>query len=413
MRRTCTTAICIMACVLKIYAKANPITIITNKVQMGVAAGTDSLNLDSAKLTVSGLFQSNMVIQRNKPAQLWGTGKPGTTVSVNASWNKKRLKVKVGATGSWLVSIPAAPANASPQTLTISTRHQPVIKMDNILIGEVWVCSGQSNMVMWMGYANIFLQGVINYEAEIARANHPTLRYLDIRENAKNSPVDTINGAIKKWSVCTPAVANQYSALAYYFGWKLDSTLNIPVGLVVSAVGATAIDRWTSRESAQTDSVLIKYYSHFDRLSTLYNGMIYPLRNLAIKGFLWDQGESNEYDSPASHYADISKAMITQWRQIFNQGDLPFYFVQMTPTKFPAGNDYFYALFREAQADVRSLPNTRMAVTMDIDETNNIHYRNKKIAAGRLASLALHTITACLLLPMGHRTNRSPKTVPT
>lgn len=344
---------------------------------------------DTAEITVAGIFQSNMIMQRDKPNKVWGTAAPGLTIAVKASWNKRAFEAKADQDGKWMVVLPATKANTSPQTLAVSADGRPAVLFDNILIGDVWVCSGQSNMVMWMTYANGFLQGVINYQQEIAKASHPDLRYFEVAQSFRGLPTDTIRAG-KKWSVCTPQVADRYSALAYYFGANLDSTLHIPIGIVVSAVGATACEAWTSAESLRADSVLFKYYKGRNSATQLYNGMIYPLRNLSVKGFLWDQGESNQYDLPAGNYTLLNEAMIRQWRQLFSQGNLPFYFVQMIPTKFPTGNDFFYALFREAQANVRGLPSARMAVTMDISELGNIHYRNKKIVADRLAELALH-----------------------
>jgi sialate O-acetylesterase len=351
--------------------------------------GSKADTVKPAPFSVSKLFQSNMVIQRNKRDKIWGYATPGADVSIQTSWSKKVYTVKTGDDGKWMAEISVGRANANPQTISISTTNQPAIELKNILIGDVWVCSGQSNMVMYMEYANVYLQGVFNYQEEIAKANHPNVRYMRLQDNFQDAPVDDVTDTTAHWTVCTPAVAGKYSAIGYYFGMKLDSVMHIPVGILVSAVGATGCELWTSAESFNNHQDIKDYYKN-RKLFKLYNGMIYPLRNLSIKGFLWDQGETNQWDNPVVNYTKLNTAMIEQWRSLFNQGNLPFYFVQMIPTKFPMGSDYFYALFREAQANVRKLPNTRMAVTVDDAEINNIHYRNKALAADRLARLALH-----------------------
>lgn len=256
---------------------------------------------------------------------------------------------------------------------------------------RTWLCPLDS-VSSWPGFP-----GVDNYQAEIAAANYPNIRMSVIPYDRETAPIDYLN-YIATWSVCSPVTAKNYSAIAYYFGRKLNTTLNIPIGLVVSAVSATSCQEWTSQQTIAANGYLNAFYSKGNS-STLYNGMIYPLRKLSIKGYVWDQGEGNRHDYSVGLYYYLNAGMIGNWRSIFNQGNLPFYYVQMTPyaENFfntnpwgddPTANDY--AKFREVQTQVRSTINTGMAVTMDINEIVNIHWKAKKTGGERLALLALN-----------------------
>ena len=353
-------------------------------------------SISTATFSVGGVLGSNMVVQRDKPFLVWGTAITGHTIMVNASWNASTFTTTAASAGRWQVSIPAAAANNTVQTLTIKDNGAVAASFTNILIGEVWVCSGQSNMYMpvdsttsWPGY-----EGVLNYKEEIAKANYPLLRLIEIQQDYSPMPVNDI-AFQASWSVCSPESVKAYSAVAYFFGRKLLTSLNVPVGLVVSSVGGTSCEAWTSKLALQSDPVLDAYYSGRNNSSKLFNGMIYPLRNLSIKGFTWYQGESNRNDKPVSNYTKLNSLMIENWRQTFNQGELPFYLVQMTPydQDFLTGSskkDNDYAFFREAQAGVRIVSNTGMAITMDVGSIKRIHPRNKKPVGERLALLALN-----------------------
>lgn len=344
---------------------------------------------------VSGVLGSNMVIQRDKPFRVWGTAITGHLVTVKVSWNSSTFSATADAAGDWMVTIPSASANAIPQDIVIKDNDATPITLNNILIGEVWVCSGQSNMYMpvdsvgpWFGY-----EGVVNFQQEIAEANYPLIRLIEIKQDYKFNPVKNISKAAT-WSVCTPITVKKYSAVAYFFGRKLMTDLNIPVGLVVSSVGGTSCEAWTDKGTIQSDPILNAYYFGKNNASQLFNGMIYPLRNLAIKGFTWYQGENNRHDSPSVNYTRLNSAMINNWRSTFNQGNPPFYFMQMTPYdenffygSKPSDNDY--AFFREAQEQVRAVTKTGMAVTMDVGDIFRIHPKNKKPVGERLALLAL------------------------
>jgi sialate O-acetylesterase len=351
--------------------------------------------LKAKVFSVANILQSNMVIQRDKPFNVWGSATAGVVVSVKVSWNTSLLSATSNAAGSWILTIPATPVNASPQTIIASVNGIKADTLSNILIGDVWIASGQSNMVMPMTQVNNpatdfgGFYGVQNYQEEIANANHPNLRYTRVPPSLQTSPQKDISSAAQ-WSVCSPATAGNYSALSYYFGEKIDSALNVPVGMIMSAFSNTGCEVWTSAQTIQSNSILDPYYSTRSYVSEAYNAMIYPLQNLAIKGFIWDQGENNETDSPASNYTLLNSAMLTQWRSLFKQGDLPFYFVEMCPLyNGDPDTSTVYARFRQAQANVRNLTNTGMAVTMDIGDLFVIHYTFKEPVGDRLARLAL------------------------
>ncbi|MBC3541067.1 sialate O-acetylesterase [Rufibacter sp. H-1] len=366
----------------------------------------------AVEFSLAAILQSNMVIQQAKPFSLWGTAPVGDTISLAGDWTKTNVSVVADATGHWKGQLPvpaAKPHDFTPHTITIIHRGRRV-ELSNVLIGEVWVCSGQSNMDMEMKPALPWLRGVLNHEQEIAGANHPEIRFINIENSFKKTPQENAKGT---WIICSPATAGDLSGVAYYYGRELLQKLKVPVGLVVSSVGGSACQAWTSREALEADAAvkakyltpylespqaqesldsvktLEKLFEVLARPTLLYNAMIYPLRQLSIKGFLWYQGESNKNDGSA--YTRLCTAMLQGWRKDFNQGDLPFYYVQVTPYNWEENDSTatYYARFREAQEAMLQVKNTGMAVTMNIGEVKDIHPRNKKDVGLRLARIAL------------------------
>lgn len=373
--------------------------------------------LKSQTFMVSNVLQSNMVVQRDKPFKVWGKASPNFVVSVKASWNSGLYSGTADASGNWLVTIPSAPVNTTPQTLIASVDGQRPDTLKNLLLGDVWICSGQSNMVMPMTQSDQLFggyNGVINYQTELAAANYPNIRLMRVDSNSTigNSGVNDINSQstpqdydpkIYMWQVCSPVTAARFCATGYYFSKKVYTSLAeagqiVPIGLVQSSVGGTPCQYWTPTEEIQNNPTLLKQYGTSGN-SGLYNGMIYPLHNLSIKGFIWYQGESNESDQPESTYTLLNSKMIEGWRSVFGQGNLPFYFVQLAPMTYdffstnPWGADTTSntgALLRDAQAKVRQIePNTGMATTADIDEVITIHNQYKAPVGDRLGRLAL------------------------
>ncbi|MEO6149059.1 MAG: sialate O-acetylesterase [Mucilaginibacter sp.] len=352
--------------------------------------------LADAAFKISNVLGDNMVIQRDKPFTIWGKAPAGVQVGARTSWNNKLLTTTTDNNGDWKIIIPSAPANATPQTIWCGTDVKTPVIFKNILIGDVWFASGQSNMSMpvdstgpWFGF-----QGVVNYPAEIAAANYPNIRSMDILTFNEDTPQDMVKKQAP-WVVCTPTAVKKFSAVAYFFARKLHLDLKVPIGLVVSSAGGTYCEAWTSKATMEADPLLKSYYLNNAPSGKLYNGMVHPFRNLSIKGFIWYQGEANKHDLPTSNYTALNTAMIKSWRTVFNQGDLPFYYVQMTALSedfwVTDPTLYDYALFKESQAEIRDkVPNSGMAITMDVGEVVNIHPRDKRPVGERLAALALN-----------------------
>lgn len=343
--------------------------------------------------SVSNVLQSNMVIQRDKPFVAWGLADVGRHVTVTVSWNDLTFEATADKDGIWKATVPPTGANQAPQTVKCVSEGFNDVTLNNILIGDVWICSGQSNMVMPVQLLPPSFLGVLNYQDEIAAADYPNIRALTIATDYTNKLLNALTYPAN-WTVCSPQTAGSLSAVAYYFARKLNISLNIPIGIVISAVNGTSCQLWTNADAFKNNPD-IKGYA--DGSAYLYNGMINPLTNLSVTGFLWYQGENNEHDDPAT-YAKLNSALINGWRSAFNQGPLPFYFVQMSPfaedynTTNPAGGNPTlddYAKFREGQTNILAVPNTGMAVTMDVGEPDNHHPRDKKPVGERLALLAL------------------------
>ena len=338
-----------------------------------------------AKIRLPALIGPNMVLQQRTQSPLWGWARAGSAVSVTTSWDKKTYAAKAGADGNWRVTV-ATPVAGGPYTLTFSDGE--ALRIDNVLVGEVWVCSGQSNMGMPMRGFNS--QPILNGNALIAASENPSLRLFDVSQAAAIIPQTDCKG---QWKPATPATVREFSAIAYQFGQLLQQQLKVPVGLVLSAVGGTRIESWMSQPSlrpfpevyvpANLDTVKAPHKES----TTLFNGMIAPLVGYGIRGFLWYQGESNRHE-PAL-YEKLFPAMVSDWRQQWKQGDFPFYYVQIAPygslDKTRSG-----LKLREAQLNAMAvIPNSGMASTMDVGMEKFIHFIDKTTPAQRLLYWAL------------------------
>ncbi len=362
----------------------------------------------SGSFSIANTLQNNMIIQQGKPVTVWGNADPGTVLRINASWQKEIVETKAEQDSIWKVEIPvpaAIPGVYSPNFISVSTERE-TRSLFNILFGDVWLCSGQSNMDMELKPFLPWLLGAMHYQMEIENANYPQIRLFNVRTDFKADPQADCGG---RWTICSPATAPDFSALAYFFARELFRKRQIPIGLVVSSVGGSSAQAWISRDTLQQDQALNeKYLYPYDtserskepldtvvtfekvvRPALFYNAMIHPLRNLQFTGALWYQGESNRFDS--SMYTRLCSSLIRNWRDLFRNESLPFYYVQVAPYHWGQNDTtaYEYALLREAQSKIReTVPFTEMALTMDIADPSDIHPRNKQDLGYRLSKIA-------------------------
>lgn len=393
-----------------------------------------------AEVKPSTLFCDHMVLQRNIALPVWGTANPGEKVTVK--FNKSEQSATADASGKWMIRLPKQKAGG-PFTMEINGTN--AISVNDVYVGEVWLCSGQSNMDMTVAKEDRYWCGVLNEAEEVANANYPTIRVFDV----DFTPNQTVkSNAIGKWEVCSPKTVGHFSAVAYFFAREISKKLNVPVGMVTSAFGASTAETWISRESLEarpnlkplldayndklnkfvSDSAILmsKYRTDLAQYQgdlaaaqaaagdvsapkkvkaprnpspiidqhnpyVCYNGMIAPLIPYAIKGALWYQGESN---GPSSNlYREIMETLVGDWRKSWGQGDFPFLYVQLAnygaPIEAPVKNDIMMTV-REAQVQNLSIPNTAMAVAIENagDEPKNIHPKNKQAIGYRLGVAA-------------------------
>lgn len=358
--------------------------------------------LAQGKLKLNGMFQDNMVLQQQCAAPIWGVAEPGETVQVKASWSGKTVSAKADTQGRWQVAI-QTPKAGGPYELHIrSGRTSRTI--NNVLVGEVWICSGQSNMQWKMrGF------GVDHWAKDVAEANQSKIRFCSIPQVIALEGQDDIKAT---WQVCSPNTALQFSAVAYFFGERLHHETGVPIGLISTNWGGSSAEAWVSPE------VLAKQFPEFNQQSSkyanwiketgvryqgskkpkglnqrspsvLYNSMIKPMVPFAFRGVIWYQGESNVKNP--EQYRSLFPAMIRDWRAKWGGEDFPFYYVQIAPFNYKT-NPVSAAFLREAQTMALTEPNTGMAVTMDVGNPTNIHPLEKKPVADRLARLALSRV---------------------
>ncbi|MGN1265668.1 MAG: sialate O-acetylesterase [Muribaculaceae bacterium] len=333
-------------------------------------------------LGLPALFSDNMVLQQQSDAPIWGWGNASSTIKLVGSWNPQdTVSAKVDNKGRWNTQIRTADAGGH-YTLTIWTEGTPSdrIQLKNVLLGEVWLCSGQSNME-WTPN-----NGIERQQEEIAAANCPTIRYFSLKKRGSDHLQDDCSA---DWEVCTPDVMRRRSAVAYFFARNLQQQLGVPVGLIVSAWGGTPAETWIPKEvvasiDIKTDNDAIPWWPSAP--GALYNSMIHPLLPYRIAGAIWYQGESNRWN--CADYRMMMENLITSWRKGFQQ-DFPFYIVQIAPFAYGDYKDDS-AIVREAQEQVtHRLPHTGLVVTNDIGDLHNIHPSRKQEVGSRLANLAL------------------------
>ncbi len=342
----------------------------------------------SAAVKLPSIIGDNMVLQRGQPLPIWGWDDAGTEVTVTLG--DAKATAKADASGKFMVKLPAMKAGG-PHTLTIAGSNTVTVK--NILVGEVWLCSGQSNME-WS------VEQSAKAKEEIAAAKHPNIRHIKIPHLPADKPQDNVNSL--GWQECSPQTAAKFTAVGYYFARKLQEELDVPIGLIGSNWGGTRIEPWTPPEGfkqvpalKEIADKLEKYPEKNDKgqinhqsALALYNGMIHPLVPYAIQGALWYQGESNNGEGMVYH--EKMKALINGWRTVWGRPDMPFYFVQLAPYRYDGGKTpEKLAGIWEAQTATLAIPHTGMAVTVDISTVGDIHPPNKQDVGKRLALWAL------------------------
>lgn len=345
---------------------------------------TSSLVRSEVKLPA--IFSDNMVMQQQTEAAIWGTATANSTVRITTSWNKKSYSPRAGMDGKWKVRV-STPSAGGPYSITISEGKTIVLK--NVLIGEVWVCSGQSNMEMPMkGYRN---QPVTGSNEFIALSSNPLIRLITVPKETSLTPLDDFIGS---WKLCEPENVSEFSATAYFFGLMLNKALGVPIGLINTSWGGTRIEPWISESGFKNfDWVKLPDKNmRQEKLSpqtptVLYNAMINPLAGYGIRGAIWYQGESNRNEY--TQYEKLMPGLALNWRSMWGIGEFPMYYVQIAPFDYgPAGANS--AFLREAQLKASTaIPNFGMACIMDTGEKDCIHPANKKAAGDRLAFLAL------------------------
>ncbi len=340
-----------------------------------------------AKVCLPQFFSDNMVLQQQTECNLWGTADKGKTVSITTSWNNKTYQVKAGKNGKFEVKV-QTPEAGGPYDITLSDGEAVTLK--NILIGEVWICSGQSNMEMQMkGFKQQPVEGTTE---ELLHCKDNQLRLFTVKRHASLVPVDDVTG---KWSEANSASVRDFSATAYYFGKALRSTLDVPIGLIATSWGGSACEAWMKADWLKAFPKVKQTIKEEDvrklqqRCPTaLYNGQLKPLIGYAMRGAIWYQGEDNvpRYD----FYAPLLKAMVQGWREDWQQGEFPFYYCQIAPYDYSLIDWKDSQYLREQQMKAEAIiPNARMAVLMDAGLEYGIHPRKKRQAGERLALLAL------------------------
>ena len=312
-----------------------------------IAAACCIFSFASHALTLPHQIGDNMVLQQDIEAGLWGWAKPGSTVKITPSWaNKATIKATADKNGRWKAIVATPKGSYTPQTITFEGDKQR-ITVSNVLIGEVWIASGQSNMEMPVG--GFGGQPIDNNQQTIAYANQyrGKLRMVNIPHVAADTPRDSVDGS---WQECTPATVASWSACAYYFAESLNRILDVPVGIIHSSWGGSLLEEWMPDESIkQFNDIKFETIAQLSRKASQdYNGMIYPLLNYTIRGFIWNQGESQVFIgdySHAKHFASFLQA----WRKAFNQGDLPMYCVEIPGYNYGDVNGTMAPIVRESQ----------------------------------------------------------------
>lgn len=344
--------------------------------------------LPSAEVRLASYFGDNMVLQRNSPIRIWGWADPGSAIQV--SLGAVHASARVDATGAWLAILPALTRG---DNLELTITGAGTITLRNLVVGDVWLCSGQSNM-------DLPVNGLDAWDTDIKPSDFPKIRCLKVK-NTRGKQIEKDITTEKGWLVCTPTRegVGQFTGAGFHFAREIQARTGIPIGIVHDAWGGTRIEAWMPPAaldlvpSLRVQAVKPAPSSTEPEWGLIANAMICPLSRCPFAGVLWYQGESNaDAGDTADLYADKLQALVLGWRRLFENDNLPFYIVQLTSYKKPTDNPAEcgpWAPIREAQLRALSIPKTGLAVTIDIGEEDNIHPRNKYDVGLRLARWAL------------------------
>jgi sialate O-acetylesterase len=373
----------------------------------------------SAEVRLPEILSSHMVLQRDRPMHFWGWADPDERVTV--SLDGQSAESTADKLGKWSLYLPA---HAAGGPFTASVKGSNALSIDDVMIGDVWFASGQSNMEMPLkGFVGNAV--IKNSAAEIQGANQPKLRLLRIQKKTSSFPLSDYQDT---WTTCTPQVAADFSAVAYFFGRVISEKENVTVGLIDSTWGGTPAEAWTSFQGLTSDASLMPVFSAWGTMmdaqtdmglvqaadrradkaaeeahlpkpkhawraepaswapAALYNGMVAPAIGYGIKGAIWYQGEANAGTARAPIYDKVFGAMISDWRRHWQQGNFPFFFLQLA--NYKAAPPDLWPTVRDAQRRTLSLANTGMAVTIDVGDPGNIHPADKQSVGERLALAA-------------------------
>ena len=378
-----------------------------------------------ADVRLPAVFAEHAVLQRDQPLPVWGWATPGE--AVNVALGAQKTDTTAGADGRWMVRLGAQPMSKEPLTLTVTGNNS--IEVKDVLLGDVWLCSGQSNMDMALGGCDA--------PDDIKAADLPLVRHFRTEYNFASVPATDVKG---RWSVCNPGTAGSFSAVGFYFARKIHVETGVPIGLLTNSVGGTNIELWLSQETLLETPALAPYAKQMreslaayqtqladalpaiedwtarsraaqktggpipmpprwpdfpfaervarPRCVTLHNGHIAPLVPMSLRGVLWYQGENN---ASGFLYVEMKRAMLADWRKWFGNADLPFYFVQLAAWQKandnPAGGEW--GPIRDAQRRCLAIPHTGMASALDVGDADDIHPKNKADVGERLALWAL------------------------
>ena len=346
-----------------------------------------------AEIKLPAIVSSNMVLQRDTDVTLWGWADPFENIFIESSWLPEKVNITADSEGNWNVTVRTT-LSKEAQSIKITSSSSNIF-LENILFGEVWLCSGQSNMQQPLsGYNG---QPTFGGLMAVANASNSNLRLFTVHRKGTKLPLSDVD-AYDGWEQASPSNVKEFSAVAYFFGEQLQQILDVPVGLIHTSWGGSKVEAWISKEAMDNfqtvnldDVDINKQTNHIP--TALFNAMINPLIPYTIKGALWYQGESNR-DNP-SEYKERFPAMVKDWRSRWNIGDFPFYYVQIAPFLYGDNSAFEVstnsAFIRETQLQcIDLIPNSGIAITMDIGEAGCIHPAKKKEVANRLLFNALH-----------------------